>query len=127
MQHRAPLAWAGFLGATGVALGAFGAHALKGSLEAASARGAWETAVMYQLLHACALLGLAAWMRGSSGPAERRALWAARLWAGGSVLFSGSIYILCLGGPHWLGPVTPLGGATLIAGWIAAAAAALAG
>ena len=53
--------------------------------------------------------------------------WAVRLWAAGTVLFSGSLYALALGGPRWLGPVTPLGGAALIAGWVLAAAAAFAG
>lgn len=127
MQHRTALAWAGLLGASGVALGAFGAHALKGALAAAATREVWETAVRYQLLHAAALLGLAAWLRSSSGSAARRALWAARLWAAGTLLFSGSLYALALGGPRWLGPVTPLGGAALIAGWLAALSAALAG
>jgi uncharacterized membrane protein YgdD (TMEM256/DUF423 family) len=49
-----------------------------------------------------------------------------RLWAAGTVVFSGSLYALALGGPRWLGPVTPLGGTALIAGWVLAAAAALA-
>jgi len=124
MHHRAALAWAGLLGATGVLLGAFGAHALRGALEAAGTREAWETAVRYQLVHAAALLGLAGWLRASAKPRERRADWAARLWVAGTGLFCGSLYALALGGPRWLGPVTPLGGVALIAGWILAAAAA---
>jgi len=124
MQHRTPLAWAGVLGALGVALGAFGAHALKATLETAGTRDAWEIAVRYQLLHAAALLGLAAWLRASPGP-DPRAAWATRLWVLGVALFSGSLYLLALGGPRWLGPVTPLGGACLIAGWIVVATAAL--
>jgi uncharacterized membrane protein YgdD (TMEM256/DUF423 family) len=126
MQHRTPLAWAGVLGAAGVALGAFGAHALKDTLQAAGTRDAWETAVRFQLLHAAALLGLAAWLRAAPAPA-RAIAWAARLWAAGTLLFSGSLYLLALGGPRWLGPVTPLGGLSLIAGWIALAFAALGG
>jgi len=126
MQHRTPLAWAGVLGAAGVVLGAFGAHALKGRLEAAGMRDAWETAVTFQLLHAAALLGLAAWMRAAPSP-PRAGAWAARLLAAGTVLFSGSLYLLALGGPRWIGPLTPLGGLSLIAGWVAAACAALGG
>ncbi|HTU01958.1 MAG TPA: DUF423 domain-containing protein, partial [Candidatus Sulfotelmatobacter sp.] len=52
--------------------------------------------------------------------------WAVRLWIAGTALFSGSLYALALGGPRWLGPVTPVGGAALIAGWVLAAAAAVA-
>jgi uncharacterized membrane protein YgdD (TMEM256/DUF423 family) len=124
MQHRKPLAWAGALGAAGIALGAFGAHALKGRLQAAGTWDAWETAVTFELLHAAALAGLAAWLRAAPAP-SRAAAWAARLLAAGTVLFSGSLYVLALGGPRWVGPLTPLGGLSLIAGWLAVAAAAL--
>ena len=126
MHHRVALAWAGILGATGVAAGAAGAHALRGALAAAGQGGIWETAVRFQLVHAAALLGLAGWMRASPLQVDWRAAWAARLWAAGTVLFSGSLYPLALGGPHWMVYVTPLGGAALIAGWMLAAAAALA-
>ena len=127
MHHRTALAWAGVLGASGVVLGAFGAHALKGALDAAGTRDAWETASRYQLLHAAALLGFAGWVRSAQGPGGRCAGWAVRLWVAGTLLFSGSLYALALGAPRWLGPVTPLGGAALIAGWALAAGAALAG
>jgi uncharacterized membrane protein YgdD (TMEM256/DUF423 family) len=127
MHHRTALAWAGVLGATGVVMGAFGAHALKGALEAAGTRDAWDAAARYQLVHAAALLGLAGWIRARQGPAGACAAWAVRLWVAGTLLFSGSLYLLALGAPRWLGPVTPLGGAALIAGWALAAGAALAG
>jgi uncharacterized membrane protein YgdD (TMEM256/DUF423 family) len=127
MNHRVALVWAGLLGATGVAAGAFGAHAMRGTLGAAGMREVWETAVRYQLLHAAALLGFAGWLRFAAKPGGRGAAWAVRLWVSGTALFSGSLYALALGGPRWLGPVTPIGGAALIAGWISAAAAALAG
>jgi uncharacterized membrane protein YgdD (TMEM256/DUF423 family) len=84
---------------------------------------AWETAVTFQLLHASALLGFAGWLKASAGAARASARWAVRLWAFGTVAFSGSIYVLCLGGPG-MGPVTPLGGLALIAGWILAGASA---
>jgi uncharacterized membrane protein YgdD (TMEM256/DUF423 family) len=127
MNNRAAVAWAGLLGASGVALGAFGAHLLRPSLEAAGTLEVWETAVRYQLLHAIALLGFAGWVRSPERPPGKAAAWTPRLWVAGTVLFSGSLYGLALGGPHWLGPVTPLGGLALIAGWVAAIVAALAG
>ena len=125
MHYRIALGWAGFLGATGVALGAVGAHALKGTLEAAGMHGTWETAVQFQLLHAAALLGFAAWLRPPI-PASRWAPWAVRLWIGGTLLFSGSLYVLALGGPRGFGPLTPIGGLALMAAWVLAACSAAA-
>jgi uncharacterized membrane protein YgdD (TMEM256/DUF423 family) len=126
MNHRAALAWAGVFGASGVALGAFGEHLLRASLEAAGMREVWETAVRYQLLHAVALLGFAGWMRPQAKPGGSCSAWTVRLWVVGTALFSGSLYGLALGGPRWLGPVTPLGGLALITAWVLAACAAFA-
>ena len=126
MHHRVALAGAGVLGATGVILGALGAHTLKGALAAAGPHDVWETAVTFQLVHAAALLGLAGWLRAPAAPPGPCAAWAVRLLVLGTVLFSGSLYGLAFGGPRWLGPVTPLGGLSLIAGWVLAACAALA-
>jgi len=126
MNHRNALAWAGILGASGVVLGAFGAHALREVLEKSGTRDVWETASKYQILHAAALLGFAGWLRALAKPPGRCAAWAVRLWVAGTLLFSGSLYALALGGPRWLGPVTPLGGLALISGWVLAAAAAVA-
>jgi uncharacterized membrane protein YgdD (TMEM256/DUF423 family) len=109
---------AGMLGFSGVALGAFGAHALKARLVAAGRLDAWETAVQYQLIHAVALLGVAWLARAGQNP--RLARWlgrASRAWSAGAALFSGTLYWLALGGPRWLGPLTPLGGTLLLAGW----------
>ena len=127
MNNRTAVAWAGALGASGVALGAFGAHLLRASLDAAGTREVWETAVRYQLLHAVALLGFAGWARSADRPPGRSAAWTVRLWVAGTVLFSGSLYGLAMGGPRWLGPLTPLGGLSLIAGWVMASVAALSG
>jgi uncharacterized membrane protein YgdD (TMEM256/DUF423 family) len=121
MNPRFPLQAAGLFGVTGVALGAFGAHALHSFLATQGTLGTWETAVHYQLLHAVALLGAAAWLRLGEG---RAMAWAVRAWSAGIMLFSGSLYLLALGGPRWLGPVTPLGGLGLVAGWLCVAAAA---
>jgi uncharacterized membrane protein YgdD (TMEM256/DUF423 family) len=102
---RPNLIAAGLLGFTGVALGAFGAHALKETLASANMTSAWQTAVLYNLIHALALAAVPGW------------LWVRRCWIAGVVLFSGSLYWLSLGGPKILGPITPLGGVALLAGW----------
>ena len=108
---------AGILGLTGVALGAFGAHGLKARLSAAGMTDAWNTAVQYHLLHAVALLALTA-LCTSKGPATSRKLTVGALaWVIGVCLFSGSLYAMALGGPRWLGPVTPLGGVAFLVGW----------
>lgn len=105
---------AALLGALGVVLGAFGAHALKARLEPAQID-VWSTAVEYHLVHAVALLAVALF-----GAATGRVVtWPAAGFTAGIVLFSGSLYVLALGGPRWLGPVTPLGGLCFIAGWLA--------
>lgn len=97
---------AGFLG---VLLGAFGAHSLREQLETAGRKGIWETAVLYQLLHAVVLLVIARW----SGVEVAR--WAILI---GILLFSGSLYILCLTGIKPLGAITPLGGISFLIGWL---------
>ncbi len=119
MNPRTTVLAAGLFGVSAVILGAFGAHALRATLVERGMAGVWETAVQFHLLHAVALLGLAGWWRGQGGSiAGRRAAWAARAWAIGIVFFSGSLYLLALGAPRWVGPITPLGGLALIAGWI---------
>ena len=109
-------------GALGVALGAFGAHALKARLSA-DMLAVWQTAVQYHLWHALGLLavGLLAPHLPGSGPL-RLAGW---LMLAGIVLFSGSLYLLAVSGVRWLGAVTPFGGACFIAGWFALAYAVL--
>lgn len=119
MNHRLPLVAAGLFGATGVAAGAFGAHALRAFLLDRGTAEVWQTGVHYQLVHALALLGLAGWLRAERSPAAlARAGWAARCWIVGGLLFSGSLYLLAAGAPNWVGPVTPLGGLALLAGWV---------
>ena len=110
---------AGILGLTGVALGAVGAHALKTTLVERGMTQAWESAARDPLFHALALLGAAAWSRSAPESAASKALFrAAQLWSFGVLLFSGSLYWLALGGPRWLGPVTPFGGLALMIGWL---------
>lgn len=110
--------YASFLGFTGVSLGAFGAHALKSTLNARGTAASWSTAVSYQMIHALALLAIST--RGSETKrGESTVLWnvVGNCWFVGTVLFSGSIYGLALGGPKFLGPVTPMGGLLMMAGW----------
>ncbi len=109
-----PTGWtfraAAALGFLGVTLGAFGAHALKPTLAAFGTADVWETGVIYQLVHAVALLAMAAMDRAS------RAL--AVLWVGGIVIFSGSLYVLAVSEFKLLGAITPIGGVMLLAGWL---------
>ena len=93
-----------------VALGAIGAHALKGTLQANGMAEVWDKAVLYHFMHAIALLVLA------TLPVTRRA--AAALLLAGIVIFSGSLYALALTNMKWLGAITPLGGLCFLAGWI---------
>ncbi len=108
-------------GATGVLLGAFGAHGLKARLTP-EALSSWDTAVTYQLIHALALLfaGLLA-----KSTADLAISVAGTSWIVGILLFSGSIYVLAIGGPRFFGPITPLGGLALIIGWLALLVAAV--
>ena len=100
-------------GTLAVALGAFGAHALEPKLAELGTIAAWKTAVDYQMWHTLVLLILAFYRLGN-----RTAKAAQVCFCIGIPLFSGSIYWLALGGPRWLGPITPLGGTALITGWL---------
>ena len=93
-----------------VVLGAFGAHALRSTLELRGTLNTWHTAVLYHFTHAIALLVLALY-----GANNRGAWW---LLFAGIVLFSGSLYAIALTNLRWLGPVTPLGGLCFLAGWV---------
>jgi len=114
---------AGVVGAAAVGLGAFGAHALSARFAAgpdgATYEGWWETAAHYHLVHAVAL-GLAARV----APTSTAGRVAPVCFAVGMLVFSGTLYAMALGAPRWLGAVTPLGGLSLIVGWIALAVAA---
>ena len=102
---------AGVLGATAIALGAFGAHGLKERLAAIpEAAGWWQTATFYLLTHALAV-----------GAIASPSAWPARLWSAGALIFAATLYAMALGAPRWLGAITPLGGTLLIAGWLSLA------
>ncbi|KAK4233350.1 hypothetical protein C8A03DRAFT_19564 [Achaetomium macrosporum] len=98
-------------GATSVALGAFGAHGLKKHITEPQKLANWSTAAQYQLIHSVALLVA------SNNPV------AGTLFTAGMTMFSGSLYVLTLDTERFrfLGPITPLGGLCLIAGWLALA------
>jgi uncharacterized membrane protein YgdD (TMEM256/DUF423 family) len=94
--------------AIAVGLGAFGAHALKSTLSV-ERLAVWETAVRYQVYVALGLQIARRWSLGT------------RLLLAGSLIFSGSLYALCLSDQRWLGAITPLGGLGMISGWLALA------
>jgi len=96
----------------GVALGAFGAHALRDRLSPALLQ-VWNTAVLYHLLHAVALFALGLFMR-ATGAQLATGAW---LLTAGVIVFSGSLYALALSGIKPLGAITPLGGVLFLAGW----------
>jgi uncharacterized membrane protein YgdD (TMEM256/DUF423 family) len=108
------IAAAALLGALSVGLGAFGSHGLHARV-GPEALSAWQTAVWYHQLHAVALLAVALF-GSATGRSLRAPAW---LFTAGILLFSGSLYAMALTGLGALGPVTPLGGLCLIAGWLA--------
>lgn len=114
-----------FLGALsaliGVAAGAFGAHVLKGRISA-ELMIVFEKGARYQMYHAFALMA-AAWAQ-MKWPSTI-VLAGGWLFAIGTILFSGSLYLLSLSGVRWLGAITPLGGLSFLAGWACLARAAL--
>lgn len=104
------LAAGALLAALGVALGAFGAHALRDTLDPVRL-GWWNTAVQWQMWHALALVAIAALpLLGRDLPAI--------LIGAGTLIFAGTLYIMALTGLRWLGAVTPIGGLLMIAGWL---------
>jgi uncharacterized membrane protein YgdD (TMEM256/DUF423 family) len=103
----------------GVALGAFGAHGLKSRLSA-DMLATFEVGVRYQMYHAFALI-VAAWAQTRwPGTLTNVSGW---LFVAGTIVFSGSLYLLSLTGQRWFGAVTPLGGLAFLAGWLCLAAA----
>lgn len=117
MSRTSTLIVGSVLAALAVGLGAFGAHGL--NLDAKPTQ-TWRTASLYHLVHALALVAL------SVGRMEwsPRIACVALMFVVGIAAFSGSLYALVLGGPHWLGPVTPLGGLAFMAAWLILAASA---
>ena len=92
-----------------VALGAFGAHALRSTIESHGMLEVWNKAVLYHFIHAVALLALSRFDAINLKPCF--------LLVAGVLLFSGSLYLMALTNVRWLGAITPLGGLCFLAGW----------
>ena len=114
-MDRLFLALGSISGGLAVAVGAFGAHVLKDRL-AADLLANFETGARYQMYHALALLAVA-WAA-SRWPGSGLPTAAGWLFVAGTLLFSGSLYLLSLTGERWLGAITPLGGLAFVAGWL---------
>ena len=113
--------WGSLMMFLGVALGAFGAHGLKDTLSQESKQ-VYQTAVLYHLIHGLALLAVG-WLSTLKPQTALidRAGW---LFLIGTVLFSGSLYLLAITGMKKLGIITPFGGLAFLAGWLCLALAA---
>lgn len=101
-------------GLLAVALGAFGAHTLKGRLSA-DMQAVYQTAVNYQFTHTLALLAVALLIM--HGEESAALLTSGIAFCCGIVLFSGSLYLLSLNDMRWPGPITPIGGLAFMIGW----------
>jgi len=112
---------AALAGLTGVALGAFGAHGLRGRLSP-DMLAVFETAVRYQMYHALAIFGVGLLMAPMGGWLVKAGGW---LFTAGIVIFSGSLYALALTGISMLGAITPIGGLAFLAGWACLVIAAI--
>ena len=106
----------GILGGLSVMLGAFGAHSLKASLTEKSLA-TFQTGVQYQFMHSLALILVGLLSLHFADEHKKKIERPGWFFAVGILLFSGSLYSLALGGPRWLGPVTPLGGLSFMIGW----------
>ncbi|MFZ1688161.1 MAG: DUF423 domain-containing protein [Flavobacteriales bacterium] len=128
-MNKRTLAWASGILLMSVGLGAYGAHALELKGVAADHRAIWETAVKYQFYHGLALL----WLSTADARLPARLVSLVRVFfVGGILLFCGSLYLLATrdvlgieGLTPVLGPITPLGGALFLAGWVVLLVAAL--
>ena len=114
-MHKIFLLSSAVLGALGVMIGAFGAHALSKLLEETGRTATFETAVKYQMYHTLALLATGLLMDRYSNKWFDYAGWG---FIAGIIIFSGSLYILCLSNVGKWGAVTPIGGLAFIAAWI---------
>ncbi len=107
MNYRRIAALVGF---TAVLSGAFGAHALRGTLERLGTVQAWQTGALYHLVNALVLLVLSSWNR-----IPRVSYW---LFLVSTICFSGSLYLFALTSARWIALVTPLGGLVMLIGWL---------
>jgi uncharacterized membrane protein YgdD (TMEM256/DUF423 family) len=118
------LAAGGVAALLAVALGAFGAHALKSRL-APEMLAVWHTGIEYHLFHSLGLV--AAGLVAAQLPESSLIRWAGWAMLAGILLFSGSLYALALSGERWVGAITPIGGLAFLAAWALFVAAVLKG
>jgi uncharacterized membrane protein YgdD (TMEM256/DUF423 family) len=114
VTQKAILLIASSFGALSVMIGAFGAHALGPMLQATNRTDTFETAVKYQMYHTLVLLAVGLLLFKVDQPVLHVAAWCFII---GILIFSGSLYTLCLTGVTWLGAITPIGGLAFIVGW----------
>lgn len=116
MKSTTIIQTAAIFGAIAVGIGAFGAHSLKPMLEATDRLETFETAVKYHFYHSLAIfaLGILAMIK----PDWKKIAISYWGFTVGILIFSGSLYVLCLSGITWLGAITPLGGVAFILGWL---------
>lgn len=105
-------------GALAVALGAFGAHALKAMLTASNRTDTFETAVKYQFYHALALVVVGLLMKVGDQNVQKLMNWSGYAFIGGILIFSGSLYAICFTGITKFGATAPIGGLLMILGWV---------
>lgn len=110
MRANTALRIATISGFLAVALGAFGAHGLKTILSENGTAAIWDTAVFYHFVHTLAILFLASQASISKGPVFSFTI--------GTLVFSGSLYVLALTNIKWLGAITPIGGVAFMVGWL---------
>jgi uncharacterized membrane protein YgdD (TMEM256/DUF423 family) len=116
MSIKTILILGALLSGIGVMIGAFGAHGLAKLLTETNRTATFETAVKYQMYHALGLLLLGILM--TQFPEATGLRISGILFLLGILIFSGSLYVLCLTGVTWLGAITPIGGLFLIGGWL---------
>lgn len=115
MSPKAALIAGSLLGFLSVAIGAFGAHALRPFLTETNRMATFETAVQYQMYHSLAII-----LSGILGLVLAKSDFSMVyiLFLSGILIFSGSLYLLCASGIRWLGAITPLGGTAFLAAWL---------
>ena len=115
MSPKAALIAGSILGFLSVAIGAFGAHALRPFLTETNRMDTFQTAVQYQMYHSLAII-----LSGILGLVLSKSDFSVVyiLFLCGILIFSGSLYLLCASGIRWLGAITPLGGTAFLAAWL---------
>lgn len=104
------------MGALGVGIGAFGAHALQPLIETTGRQATWDTAIFYYWIHIIALLAMV-FSTTDDADIRQNIRRTGVIWLFSILLFSGSLFALALGAPNGFGAITPLGGLGFITGW----------